>query len=225
VDKRARVIDLLEEPTRETRIAEVEVACKALVEGRRADMEEVVGELSRAVTRARTGFSSSTAGNWITDCMRARTGAAIAFHNRGGIRSDIPAGSVTRRELFEMCPFGNHLVTLGMDGRALLQLAQRAVNGRSASELELSGLTLEVRMNRGRAQLVAVRVGGEPLDLGAHYRLTTNSFLAGGAGGFESLARLEQREVDLVLLRDALESCLGVKAFTPPGDDRYRIVP
>ena len=221
--KTARAIELLDEPSEEARVDGVEKACRALVEECRAYMDTVVGELAAPATRARSGFSSSSAGNWITDCMRARTGAQVAIHNRGGLRADVAAGPVTRRALFELSPFGNHLVTLTLEGRELLAALRFALEGRRLPGIDVSGLEVDLRRESGWTKLVSVRVGEAQLDPAARYRVTTNSFLARGGDGLEVFREARLRESHSLLLRELTENCLGERAFTPPTENRYSI--
>ena len=58
-------------------------------------------------------------GNWIADVFRAGTGADFAIHNRGGIRKRLVPGPLTRRDLFELLPFDNDLVTMTLTGAEL----------------------------------------------------------------------------------------------------------
>ena len=59
---------------------------------------------------------SSGAGNLIADTFRQHFDADCAFQNRGGIRCNLPKGLVSRRDLFELLPFGNHPVLLELKG-------------------------------------------------------------------------------------------------------------
>ena len=51
-----------------------------------------------------------TLGCLVTDIMRAATGAEVALTNRSGLRAGLPAGRLTRREMYQISPFGNTLV-------------------------------------------------------------------------------------------------------------------
>ena len=107
----ARLVDLYDEAEASNRNRAVELACGRLVRQSSARQDEVVGELATPAERGRD-FRSSSAGNWITDHMRAQASADVAIHNRGGIRRALPAGPITRRLLFEILPFDNTVVLL-----------------------------------------------------------------------------------------------------------------
>lgn len=55
----------------------------------------VVGQTSAAITRTQSAAGESALGNLIADAQRAAVGADFAFMNPGGIRNDLPAGTIT----------------------------------------------------------------------------------------------------------------------------------
>ncbi len=78
-------------------------------------------------------------GNWITDVMRWKTGAQIALHNDGGIRSDIKAGPITKEDIFNVCPFYNTLVSIRLTGKQLKDVLEYDIE-RGWDRLQVSGL-------------------------------------------------------------------------------------
>lgn len=220
-------VDLYEEPATR-RNAAVDEACAAIGARVAGMLDEVVGVLGRPLEGQRGPLTNSSAGNFIADVMRARTGADVALHNRGGIRTSLPAGPVTRRDLFMLLPFSNHLETLTVDGAGLLRLLRRSVEGDRPIPLEFSGLLLEVRRTAGGdAELLRLlRPDGTPVRAEERLRLTTNSFLAAGGDGWTELADAPgEREVDFIVLRDMLELGFARGPRTPSGAQRYRFVP
>ncbi|MDE0891124.1 MAG: bifunctional UDP-sugar hydrolase/5'-nucleotidase [Planctomycetota bacterium] len=217
-----KVVSLLDEPAGEARSEVVDALCAALVAKSEAKMKEVVGELTAPLTRAKSSLESSPAGNLIADTFRAHFDAECAFQNRGGIRCDLPKGAVTRRDLFEILPFGNHPVLLELKGEHLEGTLRQAVEGTSHSGLEVSGLTLEVT-GGDQPKLVGVLVNGEALDPKRTYRVATNNFLAEGGDNFLLLAEAESVTHDQIYLRTLLEQRFKGGSLTPPIDNRYRV--
>ena len=115
------------------------------------------------------------AGSWICDLMRRRTGAEVAIHNRGGTRTSLEAGPVTQRDVYELLPFDNDLVTLELTGRDLTDVVRRSLAGDGAGRLDFSGLAVS-----GTPAAPVLLVGGEPVAAERRYAVTTNSFLARG---------------------------------------------
>jgi 5'-nucleotidase len=224
VESKAQLCELLDEPAPQDRNARVEKLCGELVAAADASMREVVGRLA-APLRAGRGPYATVAGSWVADLLRARTGADVGFHNRGGIRAEIEAGPVTRRAVFEVLPFDNDVVTLELTGAELEALVRRSIEGSARSGLDYSGLVAFVQLwdenGKVRLRLARIEVGGKPLDPARMYRVTTNSFLAGGGDGFDELAHGRARSEDPILLRElAVEALLREGTLTPPSDAR-----
>ncbi len=219
------MVDLLQVPVAGTRNEELEEICETLVRRSEKAMGEVVGELLEPLERNFRRTHSSPAGNFIADAMRAALGADVAVQNRGGIRCDLPKGPVTRRSLFELQPFGNHLVLLELSGDDLVDLVRASVEGTAHTGLEVSGMTILWSEDDAQGyQLIGLEVAGEAVDPKRSYRLATNNFLAGGGDGYDLLK--EQRVVreDPRLLRELLEAHFrAVKQVELPKDDRYRM--
>ncbi len=223
VEDRASTLSLEEERSSKDSNPTVARACARLEERVGEQMSEVVGELAAPLVRDRDRFTSSSAGNWITDCMRAYSGADLAVHNKGGIRTDIPAGKVSRRALFDIAPFGDDLVTFTLEGRAIQALVKRALEADSHSGLELSGGIVEVRTSGGHAELVRVLIAGEALEAERSYRLTTSAFLASGGDGYAELKRARAREEHPIVLRELLEQRMRAEGQVHPSTEaRWR---
>ena len=220
----AQHVDLYGEPPREFRVAGVDAQCEVLVARAAERMDEVVGVLGRPLEVSRRALVNTSAGNFITDIMRERAGADLAIHNRGGIRTSLGAGPVTRRQLFMILPFDNSLETITMSGADVIELFRRSIESDRKWPLEFSGVQLQVRRVEGKPVLVDVLLGGEPLDPEAEVRLATNSFLGAGGDGWELLASQTVRELDGVLLRELLEIHFDGGPATPDTEQRYEIV-
>lgn len=222
----ARHIDLYGEPADgRFRNRAVDRICGELVDEASARMAEVVGVLGRPLEVTRRELVNSTSGNFIADLIRDRSGADIAVHNRGGIRTSLLAGPVTRRDLFMLLPFDNHVETLTMSGEDVIELFRRSIENERKRPLEFSGARVVVRRESGKPRLIEVRTGGTPVDPAGTYRLATNSFLSGGGDGWQILADQKVREVDFMVLRDILVAAFAGGPLTPSNELRYEILP
>lgn len=220
------VVNLYEETTAGFSNDSVEELSLALIERSKRHMGVVVGRLNGDLERGKSTFKTSTQGNWITDVMRAQTEADVALQNRGGMRSDLKAGPVTRRDVYRMLPFNNTVVALSMSGVELEALMRRTVEGEAPVTLEMSGMRVEVREAAGGSQMRLLTVGGEPIDPFRMYKVATNSFLAGGGDAFEEFANVKERADSGVLQRDLIE--LELKShpsgISAPEENRYVLV-
>lgn len=226
LSQHAELIDLLAEPQPHDRDPELARRCAELAAAAREDMATIVGTLTAPATRSK-GFSSSTAGNWTADLMRELTGADVGVHNKGGIRSDIQAGPVTRRDLFEIAPFDNTVVSFELTGAELERVVRQSTESPKHTGLEYSGLVVRARSDgQGALRVTAIEVGGQPLDPDARYRVATNSFLAGGGDRMDAFKAAGARREEPLLVRELLEWGLVNRGpVTPPSDARCVLEP
>ncbi len=110
----------------------------------------------------------------------------IAIVNLGGLRTQVPAGDITVRKVFELMPFENELVILWLRGDKLNELLQgfAKMGGQGVAGL---------RMTISDKKAVDITIGGLPLDMSKTYTIATNDYLAGGNDNMEQLAEHEKR--------------------------------
>lgn len=147
----------------------------------------------------------SSLGSLIADAQLWNTtsadagGAELALMNPGGIRQDLvynagTPGQVTYKEVFEVQPFANYVVTLDLTGAQILAGLQQQLpipNVRSTTlQLQVSeGFTYTWdKTKTGTDQIVAdsLTLNGEPIVMDQTYRVTMNSFLADGGDSFSA---------------------------------------
>ncbi|MFT4710587.1 MAG: 5'-nucleotidase/UDP-sugar diphosphatase [Bacteroidia bacterium] len=221
VNSRAQLIELAPDESRTN--SALALACAELSSLSAAEMATEVGVLSERLGRSR-GTVSSAAGNWITDIMRRRSSCDVAIQNRGGIRRDLEAGPVVRRDLFEILPFGNTLTTMDLSGAELFATVESALTDKSHSGIEFSGMTALWAMDGEDFVLAGLLVAGAPVDMDTTYSLATNSFLAGGGDRYLPESVTARAKLDTgILLRDLCEEALGKGAGDViPTENRYQ---
>ncbi|MDQ7778682.1 MAG: bifunctional UDP-sugar hydrolase/5'-nucleotidase [Planctomycetota bacterium] len=159
------------------------------------------------------GGVSSPLGNLVTDIMRSAAGVDIAFHNRTGMRADLPAGDITIRHLYEVSPFGNTLVTMELKGADLREVIEYSVSG-SQFLLEISGIefTYDPKRDKG-SRVLEVAVGSNQLDPEKTYTVVTNSFIADGGDGHVVFVKGKNvKDTGVNMLDSTIEH---VKSHTP----------
>ncbi|GMT99841.1 5'-nucleotidase C-terminal domain-containing protein [Corallococcus caeni] len=142
---------------------------------------------------AQNRLAETNLGSFLADAFREATGADVALVNGGAIRADrvLPAGKMTRRELYSLMPYRNELVVLMVKGAVLREALENgvslsSVDGKPPGRFpQVSGLrfTYDLRRAPG-ARVTKVEVKGKPLDDAAVYRLATLSFVAQGNDGY-----------------------------------------
>jgi 5'-nucleotidase len=182
------------------------------------------------VANAKTLGSAScetTMGDVIADAQLAATkavGAVAAFMNPGGIRGDlVPQAdrSVSYGMAFGIQPFANLLVTMDVSGDDILTLLKGQFASSSPRILQVSSNVQYTYVYDRATQKVVisnVRLGGQSLVATQTYRITVNSFLAGGGDNFAVLKSGTNRitgAVDLDALVEYFQQASGPTTALP----------
>lgn len=168
-------------------------------------MDEVVGYAGVYLSRINVD-AQSLIGNTIVDAMRAEVNADFAFLNLGGVRADIKAGPVTYRDIFEVMPFDNMVVSFRCSGEFLRKIIETRVEG-SRHGLIVSGGKIVYSKKRDNFDRVThFEIGGKPLDPKKIYTVATTDFIMQGNAGLTMLIQVPQEDITnhQINLRDAI---------------------
>ena len=195
----------------------------------------IVGSVTADIVRRTNSAGESALGDVIADAHLAATrdedsgGAVVAFMNSGGIRDDLrfaPSGDegegeVTYAEAFAVHPFGNSLVTMSLTGAQIDTLLEQQLDDPERTNvLQVSegfSYTWDAAQPAGsKVDPVSISIDGVPVDPTATYRITVNSYLAGGGSGFSVLTEGTDRTGGMIDL-DALIAYFGDAGDVPPG--------
>ncbi len=160
----------------------------ALVDSMKTEVDrafsEVIGTLAADWRR---GGSETAIGSFISEAQREAALADVAFMNVHGIRKDMPAGPITRRDLFEILPFRNYLATFKLTGRQLLEVLRFYVTSKPA--IHIAGLRGEWSpLGNGEVVFKNITVGGAPLEMEKEYTCTASDYFVGEAERYLGLA-------------------------------------
>ena len=195
----------------------------------------VIGATTADISLEQNMAGESALGDVIADVHLAATsspdtgGAVVAFMNSGGIRNDIvfassgseADGELTFGEALGVHPFGDSLVTMSLTGAQIDALLEGQFgDGDDRTILQVSDgfrYTWDAAMPVGsKVDPASIRINGTVVDPGASYRVTVNSFLADGGGGYSVLTDGRDRlvgEIDV----DALVAYFGRTRAVAPG--------
>jgi 5'-nucleotidase len=185
----------------------------------------------------RAYYRESPLGDLLTDAMRAYMKADVAFLNSGGIRNDLPAGTILYSHLFDVSPFDNFPAVVTMTGAQVKRMLEITSIGGGRGILQTSGLRYTFDESRDadkpaaqRNRLVSVTLAnGQPLDPAALYRVATIDFLVTGEG-LESMMKsipAERIRIDYSRpIRELLIEALKAmpQPLTPRVDGRIAVV-
>ncbi len=139
------------------------------------ELDEPIGELRSDWLR--NGKGESNLGNWICDVMRDYAKTDIAIQNSGGIRKEMLAGVIKVRDLWEISPFGNMLVTFTVNGATLRTMVQHQLSI-SDDFCQVSGLKIVYKNKNGELLLHNLKVNNELVVDTKKYSIVTNNYVA-----------------------------------------------
>lgn len=175
-------------------------------------MDEVIGEATEAIRRDPEAKEESAIGNWQTDLMREFAQTDIALQNSFGIRGDILKGKITKRDIYNVSPFDNTLVTMELSGEEIWQILEESVG--EAGILQVSGMKVIYNKEKPKGKrILEIEIEGKPLKPKKTYSLVTNSFLAENVKSFkkgrnvkDTRMKLSDREEEYVRSHSPIKS-------------------
>ncbi|MBK4141510.1 bifunctional metallophosphatase/5'-nucleotidase [Corynebacterium macginleyi] len=120
----------------------------------------------------------------------------LGVMNAGGVRADLQGGDVTYKDIFEVQPFGNSIMTAKVSGKDFITALENQWQADSSRPRLAMGLSNNVQVvydqkaSHGE-RIKSVTINGERLDPNKDYSIALSSFLAssdtekGGDGYFE----------------------------------------
>ncbi len=190
--------------------------------------DAVIGSVTADLTEEENAAGQSALGDVIADAQLAATAApgtgdaVVAFMNPGGIRADIPAGDVSFGQAFTTQPFGNSLVTMSLTGAQIDELLEQQFDNSEVGRMRILQVSEGFAYSwdpaaptGSKVDIAGITIDGVAIDAATSYRVTVNSFLAGGGDNFSVLVDGTDRlggEVDL----DALVTYFGANSPITP---------
>ncbi len=145
-----------------------------------AEMNEVLAYSERALVKdqpegALGSFIADVVLSMSTQYSIAQGGQNVNFCmlNNGGLRSTLPKGAITTRNIFELMPFENKLVLLQLTGNKTHQMFDFIAR---EGGMPVAG----VRMGIKNDHAVNIMVGAQAFDSTANYWVVTSDYLSEG---------------------------------------------
>ena len=212
------------------------VADAAIAEAIKGDLQRAEAEKNRSLvavvetplTRARD--KESALGNLLTDLMReARAGTDVAVLNGGGIRANLPAGTLTYGALYEVFPFDNRFAKVKMKVAALKKLLASNLQA-DAHFLSFSGVQVVAKCGKGGLEIELRRTGGRKLNDDELLTVLASDFLMTGGDSVFAAVGVQESSVEIENdppLREVLAEVLSrgtrkysAESLLPPGKPR-----
>ena len=162
-------------------------------------------------------------GDIITDVMREKTGAEIAFMNSGSIRQGLKKGAVTEKDIYSIFPFQDTVYTAELTGAQIQEVfdffAEKGAG--VAGFLQVSGV--EMKIYKGAA--LEIKIAGKDLVRSKKYKVAFNSFIANGGDGYTILKNITAKKDTAYLVSSILVDYIKVKGtFAKPQGNRIKVV-
>ena len=169
----------------------------------------------------REGALDSLAGDWFSDAMRRQAPADIGVQNSGGVRTNIAAGDITNRDIYQIMPFDNTLVVTQLSGQQVFDMVNDSIHlkgGNPVTTLQFSGLKAEWKITgegeNAKTEVAKVDLCNKtcddenpvwtPVDFTKTYDVATNNYLVTGGNGGKVIGAGKIVRDNQVLLRDIL---------------------
>lgn len=141
--------------------------------------------------------------NWFIDFLMEATAEKtgkhidVGIYNFGGIRADMPQGTIVVDDIISMFPFKNTLCRVALKGSDLLKIYKwLAETGMQV----VGGVKIVVRDHK----LESVMIGDEPLDPDKVYGVATINFLLNGGDGLFIARNAQELDITDVYVKDAV---------------------
>jgi 2',3'-cyclic-nucleotide 2'-phosphodiesterase (5'-nucleotidase family) len=170
---------------------------------------EVIGRSTVKLegTRDLVRTSETNLGNLITDAILSKSGADLVLTNGGGIRASIEAGDITRKNVFDVLPFGNLIAVKEVPGsviKDMLEFSVRLYPESNGGFLHSAGLTFAFDESKEPLSRVHdIKIQGKALEANKMYKLATNDFMAAGGDGYTMMSNYPI-VAEMVSLEEAL---------------------
>jgi 5'-nucleotidase len=139
------------------------------------DYSKVIATLK---TDWKRGHGESGIGNFIADAQREAVNADVSFMNSSGIRKDLTAGQITKKDIFEILPFRNLLTTFPVTAKQIRSMIEFIINERGG--VQTSGIQCEWRKKEnGEIEFQKLLVNGKPLEELKTYTGVASDYMMG----------------------------------------------
>jgi 2',3'-cyclic-nucleotide 2'-phosphodiesterase (5'-nucleotidase family) len=205
-------------------VAEIENFIKPYRDKIDADLSKILANAPETLDKS--GEWQTPMGNFLADItfeksdkvfqMREKKPLDICLLNHGGIRSIIPKGDVTARTAYEIMPFENSAVVIGLKGEQVLEMINYVISEKKPHPLK--GLTFTIDKSN---QPKNILVKGNPLDNNKIYYVVTSDYLSNGGDNMVFFKKgVEQYNLDYKLRNIIIDYFKENKIITANKDVR-----
>jgi 2',3'-cyclic-nucleotide 2'-phosphodiesterase (5'-nucleotidase family) len=205
-------------------VAEIENFIKPYRDKIDADLNKILADAPETLDKS--GEWQTSMGNFLADItfeksnkvfqMREKKSIDICLLNHGGIRSIIPKGNITARTAYEVMPFENSAIVIGLKSEQILEIVNYIISEKKPHPLK--GLTFTIDKNN---QPKNILVNGHPLDNNKIYYVVTSDYLSNGGDNMVFFKKgIEQYDLEYKLRNILIDYFKENKIITANKDIR-----
>jgi 2',3'-cyclic-nucleotide 2'-phosphodiesterase (5'-nucleotidase family) len=168
-DENTKQIESYIKPYRENidkDLSEVLAYCPETLDKSKGEWQTNIGAFLADITLEKSNFIFT---------KRENKTASICLLNHGGIRTIIPKGNVTKRNAFEVMPFENSAVIIGLKSEQILELINYIISEKKPHPL--AGITFTIDKNNSATH---IEIQGKPINDTTIYYVVTSDYLSNG---------------------------------------------
>lgn len=155
-----------------------------------------IGMSTSSYTALNVRYEENPIANFITDAIRAKTGAEISLFRGTGIRGDIEQGKITNDDIDEVLPFIDTEYLAKLSGKDIIEALSKGAKSlqrqdRRPGVLHASGLRYVISPTYEATNVTVLDKDGQykPIDPNREYTVALNTFLLSGTSDFPSLSQ------------------------------------
>lgn len=171
---------------------EVKSVIDRIKNNQKSILEEVIGATAIKLEGGRSSVLNghTNLGHLLTAAMLNETQADISLINGGTIRDSIDVGMITKGDVLKVLPFSNHIVTVEMTGKQLIEILNQGLVIGSGRFLHFAGLLVEAKLVQeagcpNRYEVLSVQFNQQPLELTQTYVVAMNDFMVAGGDDYQ----------------------------------------
>ena len=171
---------------------EVKSVIERIKNNQKSILEEVIGTTAIKLEGGRSSVLNghTNLGHLLTAAMLNETQADISLINGGTIRDSIDVGMITKGDVLKVLPFSNHIVTVEMPGKQLIEILNKGLVIGSGRFLHFAGLLVEAKLVQeagcpDRYEVLSVQFNQQPLELTQTYVVAMNDFMVAGGDDYQ----------------------------------------
>jgi len=167
------------------------------------DKIENLGTLTTTLPRMKKGYEEHALSCFVAEAMKAKSGAQIAFHNKGCQKTELKAGNITNRDVGTALPYINSVAMYKFSEKDVIDTLKATLNEPKGSHqignIQVAGITYTIDKNN-QLKDVYVLDGDKKTKLDENnpstdkfFTVAYGAFFAGGPGVLKMLHCPEKR--------------------------------